>query len=438
MLFLLGVNHRSAPLSLRERMACQETEIGDRLRGLTGLPGIEEAMILSTCNRVEILLRADGPVAGRLREFVTRHCGVSGEELDRYSYSRSDTDAVQHLFRVAAGLDSMVLGEPQILGQVKQAYAAAREAGTVGSILDHLLRRTLSAAKRIRTETGISRHAVSIAYAAVELARKIFGSLDKRSALLLGAGKMGELVATHLVGNGVDSFVVASRTFNHAAEFVARFGGTACNWDDSFEHLSDVDIVVCGTAAPGTVLDRAAVQKAVRKRRGRPLFLIDIAVPRDVEPDVNQLDNVYLYDIDDLQNVVDANLEERRREARLAEERIEQEVETFERWLESLKITPTIVALREAMHGMGEAELARFRGRLGDLDAEQEKQVRRLVRALIQKILHRPVRHLKGSAARGDASAVAALYAKVFGVEAEGVEANGDASAEPVREETDH
>ncbi len=420
MLVLFGVNHKSAPLELREKMAFAEPTLGDDLRRMTELPDVDEAMILSTCNRVEILVRADDSRKGldRVKEFLERERGVSADELQRYTYHYVDRDAARHLFRVASGLDSMVLGEPQILGQVKQAFAAARDAGTVGSILDHLLRNGISAAKRVRTETGISRHAVSIAFAAVELARKIFGDLRGRSALLLGAGKMGALVATHLRNNGVGALTVASRTFNRSAQLAERIGGSACNWDESFTRLTKVDIVVSGTAAPGYVLEKRHVHDAARARRGRPLFLIDIAVPRDVEPAVNDLDNVYLYDVDDLQGVVDDNLEERQRAADEAMQIVEQEVQAFDRWLESLKIAPTIVALREALLSVAQQELERHRRRLGPLSPEQDDQLRQLVRGLIQKILHRPIVHLKGAADRGDAPEVAALYRKIFGIAA--------------------
>ena len=381
-------------------------------------------MILSTCNRVEILVHGSGEssLLPEVRSFVGERRSLSPGEIDRYTYHYEDRAAVRHLFRVASGLDSMVLGEPQILGQVKQAYAASRQAGTIGSVLDHLLRRGLGAAKRIRTETGISRHAVSIAYAAVELGRKIFGGLEGRAALLLGAGKMGGLVATHLVSNGIEPLIIASRTFNRSAQFAERFAGTPVHWDACFEHLQTADIVVSGTGATHTVLSKEMVQQAIRRRRNRPLFVIDIAVPRDVEPAVNELDNVYLYDIDDLQNVVDSNLQERQRAAELAETQIDREVKAFEAWLESLKITPTIIALRHNLHGLGAAELERFRRRLGPMSPEQDEQVQELVRSLVQKILHRPIRHLKGSVERGDAARMSALYHRVFGIEPAGGE----------------
>ena len=419
MLVLVGVNHQSASVDVRERLAFAEADLQGALERLTASPSIDEAMILSTCNRVEILARADDARRG-LREvlaFLTRERGVDPAELAACTYHYLDRDAARHLYRVAAGLDSMVLGEPQILGQVKQAYAAARDAGTVGTILEHLLQRGLASAKKVRTRTGISRHAVSIAYAAVELARRIFGDLGGKSALLLGAGKMGALVATHLANNGVDSVHVASRTFQRSQQLADDIGGHAVRWDDAFGMLDTVDIVVSGTGAPGIILDAATVKRHVRARRSRSLFLIDIAVPRDIDPRVNKLEHVYLYDIDDLQGVVEDNIAERRRQADQASAMIDEEIEAFDLWVESLKIAPTIVALRESLLGLCEQEFERQRRHLGTLDDEQTEGVRRAMRGLMQKILHRPIIHLKGSAARGDLQRVSSLYREIFGID---------------------
>jgi len=296
--------------------------------------------------------------------------------------------------------------------------------------------RALSSSKKVRTRTGISRHAVSIAYAAVELARRIFGDLQGRSALLLGAGKMGALVATHLSNNGVGAIHVASRTFQRAQQLSEQIGGRPVRWDDAFELLDRVDIVVSGTAAPGLVLDAATVRRHVRARRSRSLFVIDIAVPRDVDPAVNDLEHVYLYDVDDLQGVVEDNLAERRRQADQAAAMIEEEVDAYDRWVESLKIAPTIVALRETLLELCDQEFERHRKRLGPMTAEQEEAVRRAMRGLTQKVLHRPIVHLKGSADRGDLQKVTSLYREIFGVDpkdaAETIEeTGGEPSASP-------
>jgi glutamyl-tRNA reductase len=357
-LVLLGLNHRSAPLAVRERIAFEEADLHQALLRLAPAGPVEEGLILSTCNRVEILVKTteSGGLAA-VKAFLETERGLSREELDRYTYHFEGLDAVRHLFRVASGLDSMILGEPQILGQVRRSYLAAHAAGATGPILDHVLQQGLGAAKRIRSETGISRHAVSVASTAVVLARKIFGELKGRSVLLLGAGKMTELAAKHLRQNGVGQVIVSSRTFHSAVVLAEKVGGEVVNWDDAISQIERVDVVVTGTAAPEPILGRADVHKAMRARRNRPLFLIDLAVPRDVEPEVHSLDNVYLYDIDDLQGVVEANLGQRQREAEKAKQLIEQEVEVFDRWRQSLEIAPTISALRETLHEVRRREL---------------------------------------------------------------------------------
>jgi glutamyl-tRNA reductase len=416
MLFLLGMNHRSAPLSLRERAAFLDDDLPRALDSLLHAGPFEEALILSTCNRTEIAVRTSGEGEGpaALRRFLEEERGLTAEELELHAYGLQGLDVARHLFHVAAGLDSMILGEPQILGQVRRAYAASQRAGAAGTVLDPLLRHCLSAAKRVRTETGISRHAVSVAYAAVTLARRIFDDLGGRSVLLLGAGKMTELAARHLRASGVERIVVANRTYSRATALAERLGGEPVRWDCALDALERVDVVVTGTAAPQPVVTRARVQEAMQARRGRPLFFIDIAVPRDVDPEVNAIANVYLYDLDDLQGVVEANVDERRRAAEVARERLEAEVRAFGRWLQAQEITPTIVSLREAYLRAGDRELARFRRRLGTLSAEQAEAVDGLTRGLIAKLLHPPIRHLRQAAASGDAQGLAALYRAIF------------------------
>lgn len=416
MLVLLGMNHRSAPLPVREKAGFTEHELTTALPRLAGSRPFQEAMVLSTCNRVELLVRADEApgAAAALKEFLAEAKGFSVGDLDKYGYTYQGLDAVRHLFQVASGLDSMVLGEPQILGQVKRAYALAKAAGTTGSIVEHAMQHCLSAAKRVRTETGISRHAVSVSFAAVTLARQIFGELSGRTVLLLGAGKMTELAARHLVGSGADKIVVANRTYTRALQLAESFGGSAVNWDEAFAAMQRADIVVTGTAAAQPVVTKADVQHVLAGRRGRPLFLIDIAVPRDVEPAVNTLDGVYLYDIDDLQQVVDANLEERKRAAEDARRHVEEEVATFARWLQSLEVTPTIVSLRRSFQEVGEKEIERHRRRLAGLSEDQQHAVEELTRAVVNKLLHAPLKHLKDAASAGQASATAQSYKEIF------------------------
>jgi glutamyl-tRNA reductase len=420
MLVVYGCNYRNAPIELRERLAFPEHDLPAALGRLLEVDAVDEGLILSTCNRVEVLARIDDQAtdgAQAVRDFLCADRGVSGEELDRHSYHFVEREAVQHLFSVASGLDSMILGEPQIQGQVKQAYRIAQRAGSTGPILERLLQQCLSTAKRVRTDTGISRNAVSVAFAAVNLAKQIFGELRGRTALVIGAGKMGELVARHLLTSGVGELLVTSRTYSRAVVSAAGVGGRPVEWDDILERLSSVDIVVSCTAAPRIVLNRTRVAQAVKRRRGQPLFMIDIAVPRDIDPSVNNLDNVYLYDIDGLQGVVDANIEERRKAAQQAQEEISRDVKSFLLWRRSLEITPTIVSLRERLGELGTRELARFRRKLGQLDGDQEQVLDEMVRGLIQKILHRPVVHLRKSVERGDTDACTAMYRAIFGLD---------------------
>lgn len=442
MLVLVGLNHESAPVELREKLAFPEAEVPSALDRLLRCQAVLEGLILSTCNRVEVLVHAtDAPRAvAELRDFLARERGLPPEQLNGCAYEHLGGQAVRHLFEVASGLDSMIMGEPQILGQVKQAYRVAREAGSTGPILDHLLQQGFATAKRVRTDTEISRHAVSVAFAAVELARKIFGALEGRSALVIGAGKMTELATRHLVANGIADILVSSRTLSRSSAFARKFRGSAVKWEEACSHLDRVDIVVAGTAAPGTVLDRSRIQEAIRSRRSRPLFIIDIAVPRDVEPSVNELNNVYLYDIDDLQGVVENNLEERRNAAVQARQMIETQVKAFDQWHRTLEVTPTIVALRESLLGLGRQEIERFHRKLGEMTPDQSRAVEELTRAVIQKILHRPIRHLKGVADRSDAGEYAALYQQIFGIRveppADGVDAETDAAGEREGQQT--
>jgi glutamyl-tRNA reductase len=387
--------------------------------------GIREAMILSTCNRIEVLARADDvknpaetdAAVEQIKNFLAEERRVPVHQLNGHIYQHRDDEAVRHLFEVACGLDSMILGEPQIFGQMKQAYDIARKVGSTGPVLDHLLQQGFSAAKRVRTETGIARNAVSVAFAAVELAKKIFGDLAGRSVLVVGAGKMAALATRHLVANGIDRTFVTSRDRNRAETFALRFGGEAVPWERAWDLLESVDVVVAGTAAPETLLFRDRVEQAVKARRSKPLFIIDIAVPRDVDPAVNELSNVYLYDIDDLQGIVDDNLDDRHKAAIEARRMVSGHVNAFRQWHSSLTVTPTIVALRESLLGLGQLEVERFRHKLGEMTPSQTDAVSELTRSLIHKILHRPIRQLKALSDRGDVAQYAALYRDIFGIE---------------------
>ncbi len=396
-MLLLGLNHRTAPVEVRERFALEKKGRHPLKLLRDELPQASEAYFLSTCNRVEFLLVSTVPeeALSRLKELLSRETGLARETFEPHLYLLRDLEAVRHLFRVASGLDSLVLGEPQILGQVKEAYREAVDHRTTGPILNRLLHRTFSVAKRVRTETGIGSYAVSVSYAAVELAKKIFGSLRGKIALLVGAGEMAELAAQHLLAAGVEKMLVANRTLARAIELAERFRGEAYGLEELSECLLKTDIVISSTGAPGYVITREMVKPLLRKRRLRPLFFIDIAVPRDVEPAVNELENVYVFDIDDLKQVVEENLDRRRREAMRAERIIEEEVLKFERWLRELAVYPTIKALRAKAEAIRQRELARTLSRLRDLSPEEKEALELMTEAIVQKLLHAPITYLK-------------------------------------------
>lgn len=415
---LLGLSHKSAPLEVRERLHFPPDTLEDRLRRLVEHDELREGLILSTCNRTEILAVAEDRARGidALAGFLISEREFSAEQIDRYCYHHAGREAVRHLFRVASSLDSMVLGEPQILGQVKDAFALSRAARATGPILDQLLRKALSVAKRVRTDTGISRNPVSISYSAAQLARQIFGDLSRHEILLVGSGKMSDLAARHLIGTGVGAVYVANRTYEKAVEMARRHSGTPIRFDRFFDYLKQVDVVLTSTAAPHWILKKDDVQGLMRHRRNRPIFFIDIAVPRDIDPAINQIDNVYLYDIDDLQSVVDANLEARRQEAQLAEEIIDRELGSFVTWMLSRDLSPTIVAFRDRLHSIRKRELQRFRKRLGPLSSKQEDAIGELTAAIVNKILHHPIRWLKRSAGEPGALRSASLVKDLFDI----------------------
>jgi glutamyl-tRNA reductase len=431
MLTLVGMNHRSAPLALREQACFPEDGVPAALQRLREEHGATEALIIATCNRVEILTRSrdGGTAAQEIRSFLAKERGLPAETIEQHVYVHEGLQAARHVFAVACGLDSMVLGEPQILGQVKRAYAVAREAHAVGPVLDRLMQHVFAAAKRVRTATGISRHAVSVAYAASTLARTIFGELSGCGVLLLGAGKMSDLAARHLASQGVRDLTVTNRTYARALDLAESLGGRAVPWDALQAELTRVDIVVTGTAAAQPVLLKSHIKDAMRQRKGRPLFIVDIAVPRDVEPSAGDLDGVYLYDVDDLQDVVDAGLNERRRAADAARVMLDAEVTAFDRWRQTVDLGPTIAALHGQLHRIGHEEIERFGRRLHSLSPEQHAVVEDLARSLIQKVLHAPIVALKSAADRGEAAARAALYREIFGLDRERGGAEDDDAA---------
>ncbi|MFQ5662234.1 MAG: glutamyl-tRNA reductase [Terriglobia bacterium] len=394
-LSLVGLSHHTAPIEVRERLHFPENQLPTALHSLHESNGIAEAVILSTCNRIEVFTRLEDGIDALplVADFLAEARQVARPSFDSYLYHHSERDAVRHLFRVASSLDSMIVGEPQVLGQVKAAYATARAVGTVGSILDEVLTHAFAVAKKVRAETGIATAAVSVSYAAVELARKIFGTLEDKKVFLIGAGEMSELAAQHLLRSGAQAIFVANRTYARAQELAGQWGGQAIQFDDLLNYASQADIIISSTRAPHYVIRKERAAQFLAERKNRPMFFIDIAVPRDIDPDVNTLDNVFLYNIDDLEQVVAANLRDRQREAVRAEEIVEREVDRLLARLRTLGMAPTIVALREKLHRLREEELAR--ARLHTLTPEQRAAVDEMTRSLVNKILHMPLTQLK-------------------------------------------
>jgi len=392
---LVGLSHHTAPLDVRERLHFPERDLPAALQALRESQTIAEGIIFSTCNRVEVLARLeDGAKAVPLvAEFLAGMRRVEASTFASSLYEHSQREAIRHIFRVASSLDSMVVGEPQILGQVKAAYAAARAMGTVGGVLDEVMTHAFSAAKKVRAQTGIATAAVSVSYAAVELARKIFGSLEGKNVFLIGAGEMSELAAQHLMQAGAQAIFVANRTLARAQELAVRWGGQAIRYDALLDYVSQADIIISSTGAPVCIIRKEHGQRFLHERKGRPMFFIDIAVPRDIDPELNTLDNIFLYNIDDLQQVVYANLREREREAVQGEEIVEREVDLLLARLKSLELGPTIMALQEKLHQIRQQELSR--AKLKDMTPEQQAAVDELTRSLVNKILHMPLTQLK-------------------------------------------
>ena len=403
-LVLVGLNHKTAPVEVRECLAPAPDELDDRLEELLNLDGVREAVMLATCNRVEILAAVDQAGAEEaIAHWLSRGKPLEPGLVADSLYAHQDEEAVRHLFRVASSLDSLVVGEPQILGQIKEAYRVAAELGSSRTVLNRLLHKTFQVAKRVRTETNIGGAAVSVSYAAVELAKKIFDDLHGLNACLVGAGEMAELAAEHLLSNGVERVLVANRTLERAVELAEVLAGPAggvnagraFSLEDLPEVLMLVDIVITSTGATVPVVTQALAKEALKRRRGKPVFFIDIAVPRDVEPGVGELDGCFVYDIDDLTQVVEANRESRRGEANQAERIVAEEVVKFNRWLKSLDVVPTIADLTQKADDIRAAELARTLHDLGGLNPAQEAALQNLTKAMVKKLLHDPIMFLK-------------------------------------------
>lgn len=416
---LVGVNHKTAPVEVRELLAFSDQACADGLRRLVDGDVVREGLIVSTCNRVEVLsattMDQTERGAQRITDFFDSERNLPRGYIIKHLYSHTNEEAVRHIFRVASSLDSMVVGEPQVLGQVRHAYSLAVEAGTAGRVLNRLVHRTFRVAKRIRRETGIAANAVSISYMAVELGKKIFDSLKGRTVMLVGAGEMAELSARHLVNAGVSRVLITNRTAESAEQLAQEFNGEAVPFDQLVESLSDADVVICSTAAPNYVVTPALMRQAL-ERRNSPTCIIDISVPRNVDPEVGKVPNVFVFDIDDLESVISSNIREREREAERAELIVQSEVMQFQQSLRVMDIGPTIGAVRQKLHELARAELARQRKKLGVLTPEQEIAIEALLMSTVNKISHPVLNQMRRSYETDDSETVQALR-DIFGVE---------------------
>ncbi|MBA3016691.1 MAG: glutamyl-tRNA reductase [Proteobacteria bacterium] len=413
---LLGLNHKTAPVELRELLAFSKEEAVAVLEGLQKCPDINEVMLISTCNRVEVLLTTSNitNAVNSVKTYTSEFKKIPISKFEQALYMHDGEEAVRHVFRVASSLDSMMVGEPQILGQIKDAYLTAILKKTSGVILNRLLHKTFFVAKRVRSETGIGDHAVSISYAAIELAKKIFGNLEGKKVLLIGAGEMAELAVEHLVRNRAGEIFVANRTFERGVELSNRFKGKAIRIEEIPDCLKLVDIIISSTGSPNFVIVRDQVKGVMRSRRNRPIFFIDIAVPRDIDPDINRLNNSYVYDIDDLKGVIEENIKDRNRESIKGERIVDEAVISFQHWFESLDVVPTIVALRNKIDSIAKSEVSRTLHSLEHLSDNDCQAIYRMTDSLINKILHDPTLFLKKNGCHGGRSAYIDLTRKLF------------------------
>jgi glutamyl-tRNA reductase len=394
-IFLLGINHHTAPVEVREQLAFSAAELPTALRAMMERDVIQEAMILSTCNRVEVI--AEAADANQLRDFVYEFKRLPINCFNHHLVQLTDAAAIQHTFRVASSLDSMIVGEPQILGQVKDAFQIAQNVGTVGHTLTRLMNRAFAVAKKVRNETGIAANAVSISYVAVELARKVFDSLTGTTVMLLGAGEMAELAAKHFITNGAKNLLIANRTFDHAKTLALEMNGEAVPFETLDQRLADADIVLCSTGAAHYLITPEQIEQALEKRRYRPMFLIDISVPRNIDPAISEVDNAFVFDIDDLEAVATANLQERQREAERAEIIIAAEAERFAASLAEGNVNKVIGVFRREMQQIALDELERSRKRLGDLTPEQEEALQVMLNSLVNKFTHPIIKQMRES-----------------------------------------
>ena len=413
-IIVIGLNHDTAPIDIREKAAFNGPKLEEAIDILKNSPGIKENIILSTCNRVEIYANVADIASGseRVKKFIADFHRIPEDVLNKSLYVHSGENAITHVFRVASSLDSMVVGEPQILGQLKDAFDIALKMKSSGVMLNKLMKKAISVAKRVRTETKIGESAVSISFAAVELAKKIFEDLSTKAFMLIGAGEMAELAAKHLINNGVKDVLVTNRTFERAEELAREFNGKAVEFDNFLQALAHTDIVICSTGAPNYILVKDHVHKLMKQRKNKPMFIIDISVPRNIDPEINDIDNVYLYDIDNLHGVVNINIEERNKEAEKGEEIVDEEVETFLKWQASLNAVPAIVALRDKAEAIRKEELENTLRKLGNLGEKDVKAIEALTNSIVNKLIHFPTAALKS--ASEDTEVIVDIVSRIF------------------------
>jgi glutamyl-tRNA reductase len=404
-IILIGANHKTAPVALREKLSFTEEETLGALEYLKNAPGIKEGLVFSTCNRMEILyIPEEGDQVESIIRFISQHKKLAISEFRSSLYIHGGDEAIRHMFRVASSLDSMMVGEPQILGQIKKAYKTAVAEGASGVLLNRMMHKSFSVAKRVRKETGIGDNAVSISYAAIELANKIFGDLSSKSVLLLGAGEMAELAVEHLISHNVNKIVVANRTFKNALDLAKKFNGKAVQYEEREDALKDADIIISSTGATEYVLSHDQVKRAMKKRNHNTLFFIDIAVPRDIDPKINKVSNAYVYDIDDLKGIVETNIQQREQETIKADRFVEEAVLTFRKWMDSLAIVPTIKAINDKMTAIVEMEFNKTISSLSHLSDGEIKAIKRMTQAIATRAIHDPIRFLRNTGDHRDDS----------------------------------
>lgn len=416
---VIGINYKTAPVEIRERLSFNEADLSDAIKKLNTKKSILENIILSTCNRTEIYAVVDQLHTGRyyIKEFLSEWFGLEQKEFSPFLFVYEDDGAIDHLFNVTCGLNSMVLGETQILGQVRTSFMLAQQEATTGTVFNHLFKQAITLAKRAHSETDIGANAVSVSYAAVELAKKIFGSLANKHVLIFGAGKMGELAAQNLHGNGVKQVTVINRTYEKAIDLANRFSGKARTLAELEKAMVEADILISSTGSKDFVISKEMMVGVEKKRKGKPLFMVDIAVPRDLDPRIGELENVFLYDIDDLEGIVEANLQERKKAAERIMLMIEKEIVDFKQWLGTLGVVPVISALREKAHAIQSETMVSLERKLPNLSERDLKVLNKHTKSIINQLLKDPILQAKELAARPDANQAMELFMKIFNIE---------------------